>query len=228
VDVRQSAVKRGEPSDYTQQKLVEWRTMAWKRDYPGALFGSAAIMSDETVVFLSSVGRLSDREHLSNVLAHQWKWEECYGNELYSLLSTADIPLKKPLAQKTQGTKQSGGEESPQTFQPIQTQTMGATSTARAESSSQVRKRAKTARTDSDQVPALHEAGAYYVPSMAQHRNPPYTPNQLYSTIPPQAYDPRHWFPFTATINPYFAPAAPNPLTFQFHNTFADSNTPPN
>ena len=140
VDVHQSAVKRGEPSDYTQQKLVEWHTMAWKRDYPSALFSSAVIMFDETVVFLSSIGQLSDREHLSNVLAHQWKWEERYGNELYSLLSTADIPLKKPLAKKTQGMKRSGGEESPQTFQPIQTQTMGATSMARAELSSQVQK----------------------------------------------------------------------------------------
>lgn len=140
--------------------------MVWKRDYPGALFSSAAIMSDETVVFLSSTGQLSDCEHLSNVLAHQWKWEECYGNELYSLLSTADIPLKKPLTKKTQGIKRSGHEESPQqpgvfTFQPIQTQTMGATSMSRVESSSQAQ---KGVRTNSDQFPT-HKAGTCYVPS---------------------------------------------------------------
>jgi hypothetical protein len=188
-------------------------------------------MSDETVVFLSAIGRISTRETLSTVLARQWKWESRYGDELYRILHSADIPVMKQLPKKTRGTKRSG-EDIPQqpgvfVFQAIQTPAMGGTSSSRVGSSSQPQKRTRTAitRTDADQVPA-HEASANYVPSMAQQ--PPYTPNQLYGTIPPQAYDPRNWFPYTGTINPYFAPTAPNPTIFQFQNTFGDPNPPPN
>jgi hypothetical protein len=102
---RQSAVKRGQPSQFTRKKLEEWRTVAWKRDFPKALFGSSAILKEETVEFLSSVGRISSRQHLTNILAGQWKWENQYGDKLYVLLSAADVPLMKPLPKKTRGTK---------------------------------------------------------------------------------------------------------------------------
>lgn len=203
--------------------------MVWKRDYPNALFSSAAIVSDETVTFLSSLGRIPSRDNLSTVLAGQWKWESRYGDELFALLNTTDLPAMKPLPKKTRGAKRSGlTEGGPQqqgafTFQPIQTPETSGASTSRAESSSHPQKRTRTARTESDQVLA-HEAGANYVPSIA---HPPYTPNQFYSTVPPEAHDPRNWFPYTGIINPYFAPAAANPPTFQFHNTFANGNSPP-
>jgi hypothetical protein len=58
-------------------------------------------MSDETVVFLSAIGRISTRETLSTVLARQWKWESRYGDELYRILHSADIPVMKQLPKKT-------------------------------------------------------------------------------------------------------------------------------
>ena len=230
VVARQTTVKRGQASEYTQQKLVDWRTSVLKRDFSGALFASSAIMTDETVQFLSSVGRLSSREHLKNVLAGQWKWETRYGNELHTLLAAPDIPLMNPLPRKTRGTKRSAEEVTTQdpgvfTFQPILTPSAHAASSSRGKSSSQAQKRS---RIDDDQrtsVPVSRETGTYYVPTMAQH--PPYSSNPLHNHLPPEAYDPRFWYPYTPTLNPYFAPAAPNPPAFQFHNTFGNPNTPP-
>ena len=192
--------------------------MVWRQDYPGALFGASAIMSDETVVFLLAIGQISTGETR-------------YGDELYRILHSADIPVMEQLPKKTQGMMWLG-EDIPQqpgpgvfVFQAIQITAMGGTSLSRVESSSQPQKWTRTMRTDGDQVP-VHKAGANYVPSMAQQ--PPYTPNQLYGTVPPQAYNPGNWFPYTGTIHPYFTPTAPNPTIFQFQNTFGDPNPPPN
>jgi hypothetical protein len=180
VVTRQTAVKRGQPSGYTRQKLLDWCTSAWKRDFPGALFASSAIMTDETVLFLSSIGRILSKEHLSQVLAGQWKWEKRYGNELHSLLSGHDIPLMKPLPKKTHRTKRSAEDESTRdpgifSFRPILTPSTGVASPSRGESSLRPQKRSRT--DDDDQLPTSDRvhAGAYYVPSMAQH--PPYIPN---------------------------------------------------
>jgi hypothetical protein len=188
-------------------------------------------MTDETVKFLSSVRRLSSREHLKKVLAGQWKWEARYGDELHTLLAAPDIPLMKPLPKKTRGTKRSADEETTQdpgafTFQPILTPSTHTASSSRGGSSSQAQKRSRTSNDDQQTVSVpVNNAGAYYVPSMAQH--PPFSSIPLHNCLPPEAYDPRFWYPYTPTLNPYFASATPNPPAFWFHNTFGNPNAPP-
>ncbi|KAF7359579.1 p-loop containing nucleoside triphosphate hydrolase protein [Mycena venus] len=72
--IRQSAVKRGEVVKDLQVVLNEWRTSIKKRDYPSPLFAASAILRDETIALLSSVGPIKSRKHLQKVLAGQWTW----------------------------------------------------------------------------------------------------------------------------------------------------------
>jgi hypothetical protein len=55
------------------------------------MFGSSAILKDETIEFLSSLGKMMEREHFSSALVGQWKWEARYGGELFGLLLHEDV-----------------------------------------------------------------------------------------------------------------------------------------
>jgi hypothetical protein len=76
-----------------------------RHDFRSALFSASAILKDETLDLLSSVGPIVSREHLTGVLAGQWKWEAKYGDALYSVLSGMDIPPLRPLPKKPRGSK---------------------------------------------------------------------------------------------------------------------------
>jgi hypothetical protein len=90
-----------------QSELHTWRTQVKKRDFPFALFGFDALLSDEMIDLLSSVGPIKTRADLSAILSGQWGWEATYGVELHSKLLSLNIPAQKPLPTipKTRGVK---------------------------------------------------------------------------------------------------------------------------
>ncbi|KAJ7859516.1 hypothetical protein B0H14DRAFT_3446642 [Mycena olivaceomarginata] len=102
---RQSAIKRGEVHKDLQAVLDKWRTTIKERDYPSPLFAASAILRDETIALLSSVGPIDSKEHLQKVLAGQWTWWTKYGTELYECLAAQEIPEMVPLPAKTKGKK---------------------------------------------------------------------------------------------------------------------------
>ncbi|KAJ7211875.1 P-loop containing nucleoside triphosphate hydrolase protein [Mycena rebaudengoi] len=97
---RQSAVKRGEVNEAVQAVLHNWRLAIKARDYPTPLFNASAIMRDETIALLASVGPLNSQDHLAKVLAGQWTWWDKYGGELYACLAAESIPPMKELPKK--------------------------------------------------------------------------------------------------------------------------------
>jgi hypothetical protein len=90
-----------------QSELHTWRTEVKKRDFPFALFGFDALLSDEMIDLLLSVGPIKTQEELSVILSGQWGWEATYGVKLLSKLLSLDIPALTPLSTnpKTRGTK---------------------------------------------------------------------------------------------------------------------------
>ncbi|KAJ7731866.1 P-loop containing nucleoside triphosphate hydrolase protein [Mycena metata] len=102
---RQSAIKRGEVNMDLQVTLNRWRTNIKARDYPSPLFASSAILRDETIALLASVGPINSVQHLKKILSGQWTWWDKYGEELYACLEGQLIPAMVPLPKKTRGTK---------------------------------------------------------------------------------------------------------------------------
>ena len=98
-------MKRGVPCGVVQTRLHQWRSELRRRDFSSSLFSTSAVLKDETLDLLSSVGPILSREHLTRVLAGQWKWESRYGDDLYCILSSMDIPPMKPFPRKPRGTK---------------------------------------------------------------------------------------------------------------------------
>ncbi|KAJ7917805.1 hypothetical protein B0H13DRAFT_2322014 [Mycena leptocephala] len=80
---RQLAVKRGEINPDIQPVLHNWRLRIKARDFPTPLFAASAILRDETIALLSSVGPITSPEHLRTVLAGQWTWWDTYGEDLF-------------------------------------------------------------------------------------------------------------------------------------------------
>ncbi|KAJ7764573.1 P-loop containing nucleoside triphosphate hydrolase protein [Mycena maculata] len=144
----QSAIKRGEVQKNLQVVLDEWRTSIKHRDYPSPLFASSAILRDETIALLSSVGPINSRKHLQKILAGQWTWWVKYGGELYHCLAGQTIPPMVPLPQKTRGRKR-GASESEVAHGP--TITAGVTRTA-------LRARRKSPAQTPEEIRALNEA----------------------------------------------------------------------
>jgi hypothetical protein len=115
---RQTAIKRGVIDETTRSKLEDWRDLVQQRDFSDSMFGSSTILKDETIEFLSSLGRMTEREHLSSALVGQWKWEARYGGELFGLLSHEDIGVFVALPKRTRGTKRPAAKLDDQPTQP--------------------------------------------------------------------------------------------------------------
>jgi hypothetical protein len=110
--MRQSAIKRSEVNKDLQVTLDKWRTTIKECDYMLLpLFSALAILQDETIALLSSVGLINSKEHLQKVLAGQWTWWPKYGTELYECLAAQEIPAMVPLSPpKTKGKKHAAAE----------------------------------------------------------------------------------------------------------------------
>jgi hypothetical protein len=115
---RQTAIKHRVIDKMTRLKLEDWRDLIQQRDFPDSMFGSSAILKDETIEFLSSLGRITEREHLLSALVGQWKWEARYGGELFGLLSHEDVGVFVALPKRTWGTKRPAAKLDDQPTQP--------------------------------------------------------------------------------------------------------------
>ncbi|KII85091.1 hypothetical protein PLICRDRAFT_145764 [Plicaturopsis crispa FD-325 SS-3] len=164
---RASAIKKGLPCEAVQTGLHSWRTLVHRRDFRRALFPASAILKNETLVLLSSVGPFKSREMLKKVLAGQWEWEASYGDELFEVLVNMDIPALVPIPKAPRGRKRAGEDVD--------------ASEVPAASSSRAKPRAKTAMTAANTTSVNHgstEEAQIYVPTIPPAPNKPTTRTQ--------------------------------------------------
>lgn len=78
--------------------------MIWHRDFQDAQFGHSAILKNETLDVISSVGPIARLIDLERLLDH-WVWFGKYGDELLELLNSLAIPPMQPKPKETRGKK---------------------------------------------------------------------------------------------------------------------------
>lgn len=98
---RQKKVKQGEVCRAVQDELHTWRVHVKRRDFPHALFGFEALLSNDLLSLLSSIGPVETRADLSAMLSGHWAWETRYGDELHSKMLSINIPPMVPLPTKS-------------------------------------------------------------------------------------------------------------------------------
>lgn len=79
-------------------RLEEWRDVIFERDHRYSPLDSTAILSDEDVLHLSSVGPLT-QDALASILSTQWPWWSRYSDELIAHTKDVDVtftPVPKP------------------------------------------------------------------------------------------------------------------------------------
>lgn len=92
--------RRGEPHLSTQKALVTWRSRIWRDYHSGASWGASALLSDDLVNYLASIGPIPDYDTLKAWFAHRWGWWDDYGHDLATLITQLHIP-HTPLPSKT-------------------------------------------------------------------------------------------------------------------------------
>ena len=102
---RVATVRRGVPNSIVRNALYKWRTSIHARDFPDSLFGPSAILKDDTLDLLSSVGPIASVAVLKRVLAGNWSWISTYGSELWTELQKLDIPPMQPKPRQTKVAK---------------------------------------------------------------------------------------------------------------------------
>lgn len=105
---REKVTRKGLPDVDLQDKLRRWRETIFERDLAGSPLAPSAVMDEEIIELISSLGPLS-KEKLSSVLQPKWIWWDTYGEELQKLLATLKITFR-PLSIKKR-TKKTGTEE---------------------------------------------------------------------------------------------------------------------
>jgi hypothetical protein len=112
----------------TVDKLDEWQRMIKECDFISTMVTPAAILSDRIIEKISSVGLITTRQHLSEIIAQDWGLEITYGDEFFAFLSSINPPPLVPIKTHTKSAKRRKDEE--------------------AEESRGVRKREKKARSN--------------------------------------------------------------------------------
>lgn len=102
---------KGIPFKPTQKELVGWRHEVWKRDHDGATWSSAGILSNSLVELLSSIGPITERESLKQLLARRWLWWDRYGEELTALILRLDTKYE-PIPAENKKTKRKANSDS--------------------------------------------------------------------------------------------------------------------
>jgi hypothetical protein len=85
-------ITRGEPFEEARQRLNAWRTSIIARDFKHALFGPSAILSDDMIDLLTSVGNIKMKSYFEEMVECHWGWYSEYGAELFALVSSWEIP----------------------------------------------------------------------------------------------------------------------------------------
>lgn len=91
------AVAKGVPNEEMRSLLEDWRQDVFDRDHRRSPLDSTAILNDEDIAHLSSIGELT-LEILEGILQPSWLWWDRYGQDLVELtkgIKTPYIPLPK-------------------------------------------------------------------------------------------------------------------------------------
>jgi hypothetical protein len=98
---RQAGIKKGVPCKMVQEELHRWRVAVKQRGWNGGMYGPAGILPGSVLDFLSLVGPITTRTRLFKILSGQYQRYEEYGEELWNILSSLDIPPMVELPKKT-------------------------------------------------------------------------------------------------------------------------------
>ena len=106
---RRSIIRKGLAHKETMNELHKWRTEIFKRDFSSMLFGPSAVLRDEAVELLASVGPIKTLARLDKVLGGHWSWRERYGHSLLETLALLEIPfIPKPKKETSKAVKRTG------------------------------------------------------------------------------------------------------------------------
>jgi hypothetical protein len=130
--IREKALKRVTPVDSVRMALYGWRREIKAKHWPCSMWGSQAILDDNTCEFLASVGPVESEVFLSSVLKSSWQWWDKLGTELFSFLHDLNIPPLPQTSRASRGTKRhpptSDSAQNPRQSTPSQIQGPGSPS----------------------------------------------------------------------------------------------------
>ncbi|KAI0814764.1 P-loop containing nucleoside triphosphate hydrolase protein [Irpex lacteus] len=109
------ALTKGVPDEQMRLLLEDWRETVFDRDHKRSPLDSTAILSDEEIAHLSSVGELTP-EILEGILKPSWLWWGRYGQELVEHTKGIEVPYV-PLPKAPRKTKRAPAEDTDKTEQ---------------------------------------------------------------------------------------------------------------
>ncbi|KAF9556931.1 P-loop containing nucleoside triphosphate hydrolase protein [Agrocybe pediades] len=93
---RKPQVKTGTINMSVKTALQKWRREIWQRDFKNAMFNASAILKDDTLETLASVGPLEGLDDLERVVGEEWPWLDKYGDELLQTMAGLAIAPMEP------------------------------------------------------------------------------------------------------------------------------------
>ncbi|KAI0075558.1 P-loop containing nucleoside triphosphate hydrolase protein, partial [Panus rudis PR-1116 ss-1] len=96
--------RKGVPDVAVEERLEEWRKEVFLREYKGSQLDPTALLDDETIELLSSLGPLNSNTKIQHLLKHRWAWWDVHGPELSALLLSLDI-VARPKPRKPKGSQ---------------------------------------------------------------------------------------------------------------------------
>jgi hypothetical protein len=85
-------MKKGKPVVAVMAELQVWRNRVYQRDWEGSVWAPCAILSDDMVRTLASVGPYTSRTVLDRAIGGRGGWMSRYCDSLYALLSSLEMP----------------------------------------------------------------------------------------------------------------------------------------
>lgn len=211
-------------------KLQEWRQMIFRRDHASSQYDFTAILGDDLVTVLASVGKVTQAK-ASHAL-RKWVWWDKYGGELTAFLVGLEIPFI-PLEKKTLAATSTPATTVASTPMPATSKHAAdvALNSLDARSSKRVRISGPSAERQNEcSGITQHHWGTpsatpapFYSPLHETHLHP--APLAWYSqpqgaVNEPRAQPFRH--EYVAPMSPYVSPTMPTP-TFQARRGVANS-----
>lgn len=92
VTTRQKAIKKGVLIDSVRDALYTWRRNTKRKHYPNSIFSPQAILSDTACTLLASIGPITSKARLQDVLMPSWQRWDTLADELYLMLSALNPP----------------------------------------------------------------------------------------------------------------------------------------
>lgn len=85
--------RKGLPDAEVQAQLRRWREGIFSRDMADSPLAPSAVLDEETVVLVSSLGPPA-KDKLCSILRSKWIWWNTYGDELSKSLETLHITFR--------------------------------------------------------------------------------------------------------------------------------------